>query len=184
MSGGVLGRAVLLARLAADPPLVRDLADVEQQVQPHGIDVRLETVWRFAGAGALGRDRAPGGEQPADADHSPSRSLPERELLPFDGDGALHLPPGAYLVRFQEVVQLPTDLMALARPRSSLLRCGATLHTAVWDAGYVGRSEALLAVANPHGLRLERGARICQLVFFPVDAAGGGYAGAYQGENL
>ena len=174
MSGGVLGRAALLARLAADPPLVRGLADVELQVQPHGIDFRLESIWRFAGGGALGSD---GGA-------TPDRVLPEREVLPFDAAGGIQLIPGAYGVRFIEVVHLPTDVMALARPRSTLLRCGAALHTAVWDAGYVGRSEALLVVGNPHGLRLERGARLCQLVFFLLDAPGPAYRGAYQGENL
>jgi dUTP pyrophosphatase len=170
----VLGRAALLARLAADPPLVDDLADVATQVQPHGIDLRLESVWRFASGGAIGRD-GPGGD---------GRALPEREVVAFDGAGAVHLAAGAYLVRFEEIVHLPTDVMALARPRSTLLRCGAALHTAVWDAGYVGRSEALLVVSNSHGLRLERGARICQLVFFLLDAPGTGYEGAYQGENL
>jgi len=177
LGGGVLSRAALLARLAADPPLVSGLADVDTQVQPHGIDLRLESVWRFTGPGALGRDAA-------GATSEAVRHLPAREPLAFDAQGALHLPPGAYVVRFQEVVQLPADLMALGRPRSTLLRCGATLHTAVWDAGYRGRSEALLIVANPHGLRLERGARICQLVFFTLDTPVAGYAGAYQGENI
>ena len=194
MSGaGVLGRAALLRRLAADPPLVRELADPTQQVQPHGIDLRLEGAWRFTSAGSVGRDTGAGGcTAPTDATGvvplptpgRADRALPERDLVPFDADGALLLTPGAYLVRFQEVLHLPVDLMALARPRSTLLRCGATLHTAVWDAGYVGRSEALLVVTNPHGLRLERGARICQMLFFPLDAVGPGYTGAYQGENL
>jgi dUTP pyrophosphatase len=189
--GGVLGRAALLARLRADPPLVRGLADPERQVQPHGVDLRLESVWRFASAGLLGRDPAPipsdarsapgqAGSEPA----RPDRALPEREALPFDDQGALHLPLGAYLVRFEEIVYLPLDLMALARPRSTLLRCGAALHTAVWDAGYQGRSEALLTVANQHGLHLERGARICQMIFLPVTTPGAGYTGAYQGENV
>ena len=87
-------------------------------------------------------------------------------------------------VTLAHVMQLLLDLMALARPRSTLLRCGALLHTAVWDAGYQGRSEALLVVANPHGLRLERGARICQMIFLTLDAAGAAYRGAYQGENV
>ena len=171
---GVLGRAALLARLTASPPLLSEVADVATQVQPHGVDLRLERVWRFASAGGIGRDA------PAGAD----RALSAREEVAFDAAGAVHLPPGAYLVRFVEVVHLPTDLMALARPRSTLLRCGAALHTAVWDAGYQGRSEALLVVSNENGLRLERGARICQLVFFPLDAPGAAYAGTYQGENL
>lgn len=171
---GVLGRAALLARLAGDPPLVQDLADAARQVQPHGIDLRLEAVWRYASAGTLGRDGPTGGE----------RVLPARDEIAFDAVGAVHLAPGAYLVRFREIVALPADLMALARPRSTLLRCGASLHTAVWDAGYVGRSEALLVVANPHGLRLERDARICQMIFLTLDAPVQGYAGAYQAENL
>jgi dUTP pyrophosphatase len=180
LRGGVLGRAALLARLAADPPLVADLADPVRQVQPHGIDLRLESIWGFGGPGTLARD-APRATTVA---AHPERVLPDREPLPWEADGALHLPPGPYLVRFAEIVNLPLDLMALARPRSTLLRCGALLHTAVWDAGYQGRSEALLVVANPHGLRLERGARICQMIFLTLDAAGAGYRGAYQGENV
>jgi len=48
----------------------------------------------------------------------------------------------------------------------------------------VRRSEALLTVGNPAGLRVEREVRICQMVFFLLDAPVAGYAGAYQGENL
>jgi dUTP pyrophosphatase len=75
--------------------------------------------------------------------------------------------------------------MALGRPRSSLGRCGATIHTAVWDAGYRGRSTSLLVVSNPHGFAVERDARVMQLVFFSLARpASEGYAGAYQGENI
>jgi dUTP pyrophosphatase len=177
---GVLGRAAILARLAAEPPLLRNLADPAHQVQPHGVDLRVESIWQFRGVGRLRRD-AP---TPAAPDAPPERILPARDQLPFDAEGGVYLEPGAYLVRFHEIVHLPHDLMALARPRSTLLRYGAALHTAVWDAGYEGRSEALLVVANPQGLELERDARICQMIFLPLDAPGGAYAGAYQGENL
>jgi len=178
VSGGVLGRAALLARLAADPPLVRGLGDVARQVQPHGIDLRLESVWTLADAGAIEADPA------ASLPDVPDRRLPARAPVAFDATGRVHLAPGAYVVRFLESVHLPADLMALGRPRSTLLRCGAALHTAVWDAGYAGRSEALLTVSNPHGLWLARGARLLQLVFFHVEAPGATYAGAYQGEHL
>ena len=100
-------------------------------------------------------------------------------------DATLRLSPGPYLVTFNEVVNLPNHIMALGRPRSTLLRSGVTVHTAVWDAGYHGRSQAMLTVANPHGFRLELGARIMQLVFLPLAGpAGEGYQGVYQGENL
>ena len=74
--------------------------------------------------------------------------------------------------------------MALGKPRSSLLRSGVAVHNAVWDAGYRGRSQALLVVYHPRGFTLSRDAR---LVFFasalahPVDQ---GYRGRYQGEGL
>jgi dUTP pyrophosphatase len=73
--------------------------------------------------------------------------------------------------------------MALAMPRSSLLRCGVTVHTAVWDAGYSGRSQSLMVVYNPRGFRLQRNARIVQLVFFRLTQETEGYQGIYQGEN-
>ena len=54
----------------------------------------------------------------------------------------------------------------------------------MWDAGYSGRGEGLLSVLNPYGYRVQRGARIAQLVFFRLSAAAlEGYAGRYQGEN-
>ena len=70
------------------------------------------------------------------------------------------------------------DCGGLCFPRSSLLRMGVHVPTAVWDAGYAGRGEGLLEVGNPHGVRLQRGARIVQLVLFRLtEAARAGYAG-------
>ena len=75
--------------------------------------------------------------------------------------------------------------IALARPRSSLLRSGAAVHTAVWDAGYQGRSQALLVVYHPGGYRVQRDARLMQLVFFRMEtAASRGYQGRFQAENI
>ena len=74
--------------------------------------------------------------------------------------------------------------MALGRPRSSLLRCGVNVGTAVWDAGYSGRSQSLLVVHNPSGFSLEKNARLTQLVFFELTGESEGYQGIYQGENI
>jgi dUTP pyrophosphatase len=61
---------------------------------------------------------------------------------------------------------------------------GCHVPTAVWDAGYEGRGEGLLVVNNPAGLRLQRGARIAQLVVFRLnETALEGYAGQYQHEG-
>lgn len=169
--GSVLSREQILPLLDADPPLIEHLVDRDSQLQPNGIDLTLATVSRFEGAGTLARDNQ-------------DRRLPDVEALSFDSDASIHLEPGPYLVRFNETVNLPDDCMAYARPRSSLLRSGVALHTAVWDAGYSGQGVALLVVYNPAGFRLQRDARIVQLVFHRLGyATASGYQGGYQGER-
>jgi len=139
-------------------------------IQPNGIDLSLEAVWRFADQGTLGVSNA-------------DRHLPEREVLAFDQAGWLGLAAGTYGIRYGETVRLPTDCGGLCFPRSSLLRMGLHVPTAVWDAGYEGRGEGLLVVANPAGVRLQRGARIAQLVVFRLSQPTRGYTGRYQGEG-
>jgi dUTP pyrophosphatase len=147
------------------------IVGLADQAQPNGVDLSLDAVWRFAGAGALGR---------ANQD----RVLPAHTELPFDTSGWLELPPGAYGTRYAEWVEVPLDCGALCFPRSSLLRMGVHVPTAVWDAGYGGRGEGLLVVNNPHGVRLQHGARIAQLVVFRLtEPAAAGYAGRYQHEG-
>ena len=172
---GVLNRDAIASLLAGDLPLLEEYLDLKSQLQPNGFDVTVRAVASYpsgTGPGALGLSDA-------------ERVLPESSELNFGHDGWLTLSSGHYLVTFNEVVNLPRWLMALGRPRSSLLRMGASLHTAVWDAGYSGRSQALLVVHNPAGFRLRRDARIAQLVFFPLSAPDErGYDGRYQRENL
>jgi dUTP pyrophosphatase len=168
---GVLSRQDIERLIGGTPPLITAMPDPDTQIQPNGIDITLEAVSTFSGAGTI-------------AVSNSNRVLPENEELTFDSDGFIHLEPGPYHVRFNEVVALPNWLMAYARPRSSLLRSGVAMHTAVWDAGYAGRGASLLVVYNPRGFRLEKDARIAQLVFHTLsDSTSAGYSGAYQHEG-
>jgi dUTP pyrophosphatase len=96
----------------------------------------------------------------------------------------MELIPGSYIITYNEIVHIPTNLMALARPRSSLLRCGVNIGTAVWDAGYSGRSQSLMLVYNSKGFRVQKDARVAQLVFMTLTAETESYAGKYQNENI
>lgn len=169
---GVLGRGALLKRIMSERPLLTGWIDLDQQLQPNGFDLTLREIGRFSGVGTIAVDNA-------------RRHLPEIDSLPFGDDGGIDLSPGPYHVIFNEIVDLPHDLMALGRPRSSLCRCGVAIHSAVWDAGYRGRSTSLLVVSNPAGFRVTRNARLMQLVFLGLaETVSVGYAGVYQGENL
>jgi len=152
--------------------LVESMIDAEVQTQMCGIELTLARVERFLSAGALGYENI-------------ERQLPKTELIEFDESGWIMLEQGSYLVTFNEIVNVPKDIAALGRPRSSLLRSGAALGTALWDPGYRGRSQSLLVVYNPRGLRLKKNARLMQLVFFRLGkAADRTYSGVYQNENI
>jgi len=170
-TAGVLSRDQLRQMINADPPLIAGYLDLDAQLQPNGFDLTLESIARHDGAGTIGCSNS-------------DRVLPELIAAPFDDAGWATLTRGIYHITYNETVSLPNDLMALGRPRSSLARSGVSIHTAVWDAGYSGRSTSLLHVINPAGFRVERNARVAQLVFFTLShPAGEGYSGIYQHEN-
>ena len=167
----ILSKPDIHRLLQQEPPLIAGWIDLEEQVQPNGFDLTLREVALPQSPGRIAMTNA-------------QRLVSDLAPLVFDGLGFIDLMPGAYIITYNEIVHLPDNVMALARPRSSLLRCGVTVDTAVWDAGYSGRSKSLMGVHNPQGFRLQRNARVVQLVFLRLTCETEGYDGAYQEENL
>lgn len=163
----VLGSEEIKRRI--ERGLIRDFIDLNIQLQPNGFDCTLRAVKKFRSAGRIDFENI-------------ERTLPETEEIEFRE--WVYLPQGVYKAVLNEIVKLDDDLMAIAKPRSSLLRCGADVITAVWDAGYEGRSEVCIAVQNPHGIWLKRNARIVQLIFIKLCSKTQKYSGAYKYENI
>jgi len=174
---GVLEMAAILSKqdihrlLQQEPPLIEGYINLEEQVQLNGVDLTLREVALLQSSGKI-------------AVEDSQRLVSDLAPLVFDGLGFIDLMAGAYIITYNEIVHLPKNVMALATPRSSLLRCGVTVNTAVWDAGYSGRSQSLMIVYNPQGFRLQRNARIVQLVFLELTQETEGYQGVYQRENI
>jgi dUTP pyrophosphatase len=142
----------------------------ELQLQPAGFDLTVATVCQFVGQGSMDLTNE-------------RRTLPQTAELPWVGSEPLLLKPGAYLITYSEEISVPLDCAGLVVPRSSLLRCGATIHSALWEPGYHGRGQGLLVVF--HQLVLHPAARIAQYIQLSLEqAAATGYGGTYQGENL
>ena len=157
--------------LEQKPSLVESCPNLDEQLQPNGFDLTLREVALLQSSGKI-------------AIRDAERRLPELAPLAFNGLGFIDLVPGIYSITYNEIVHLPGNIMALARPRSSLLRCGVSVGTAVWDAGYSGRSQSLLVVYNTRGFRVQKNARIVQLVFLRLSQETAGYQGVYQYENI
>ena len=167
----ILSKQDIHRLIQQEPPLIEGYINLEEQVQPNGIDLTLREVALLQSSGRI-------------AITDSQRLISDLAPLVFDGLGFIDLLPGAYVITYNEIVHLPNNVMALATPRSSLLRCGVTVNTAAWDAGYCGRSQSLMVVYNPQGFRLQRNARIAQLIFLQLTQETKGYQGAYQGENI
>ena len=167
----ILSKPEIHRLLKKTPPLIEGYLNLEEQLQPNGIDLTLREIALLQSSGRITVQNS-------------QRLVSELAPLVFNGMGFIDLVPGAYIITYNEIVHLPKNIMALARPRSSLLRCGVNVGTAVWDAGYSGRSQSLMVVYNPQGFRLQKDARIIQLIFFKLGQKTEGYKGIYQGENI
>jgi dUTP pyrophosphatase len=169
---GVLTREDILELLKNESPLIAGAINLEDQLQPNGIDLTVREISSFSSRGNL-------------TETNEGRELSKTTPVLFEEHGGVDLPPGPYLITFNEIVSMPANIMALARPRSSLNRCGVSIHSAVWDAGYTGRSQSMLVVYNTHGFRLHKNARVMQLVFlYTTRRVEKGYSGKYQMENI
>ncbi len=140
-----------------------------QQIQPNGVDIRVAEIQSITGIGEISTD----GKKIADR--------AEVEPVSRQGTQFYDLTPGEYIVVYEETVRIPEDSIGFVFPRSSLIRNGVMLYTAVWDAGYEGKGEGLLKVDSR--IRIEPESRIGQLVLANAETEEL-YDGSYQGERL
>ena len=198
-----------IEKLIKEEELITGYIDVEAQLTPNGFDFTVGSIFEFVGSGALdfsNRERAIPQVNPVrkfrrgmdgassngvkeiclrkeDKQDKPRLFYTEEVLYDKKGRGKLgwwNLKRGVYKIRTNESINLPNDLVAIAFPRSSLLRMGVFTQTAVWDAGFRGKSEFVLMVENRGGLRLKQNARIIQIIFMRINKTDLGYRGIYQ----
>lgn len=162
-----------IRRLIKEKSLIEGYLNLDIQLTPNGFDLTAGEIFEFKARGALdfsNRER----EIP-----NCKEILPKKKT-PADKFGWWHLRKGAYKIRTNESFNLPDNLMAVAFPRSSLLRMGVFTQTGVWDTGFKGRSEFILVVENKKGVRIKQNARIVQVIFLKMNQASRGYQGIYQ----
>lgn len=163
--------SVLTGKEILENKIINGLIEPEKQVQPCGVDLTVSKIEMYKSEGVI------------DFDNS-QRKLPRLEES-GTFRGAWHLTPGAYLITLNEIVSVPSDCMGIARPRSSLLRMGATIESSVWDPGYVGKSQCMLVVHNQRGIVVHPNAKLLQIVFLKLDKESEKlYNGVYQREGL
>jgi len=151
--------------------LIENFIDLETQLQPASFDLTLDEIYLLTSSASIDFSNK-------------ERKLPNYKKIEFNNDW-IGLNEGIYLISFNEIVNIPNDLLAFLRPRSSLIRSGATIFSSLWDPGYSGKSNCLLVVLNENGIKLKKNARIAQMVFFKLSSvASKTYSGIYQREGI
>ena len=138
----------------------------DKQLQQCGIDLRVGEIYKLSGRGVLDYTNE-------------KRELPKyQRIFSSEEDMKISLDRGVYLVKIADKLKIPKDIAGFAYPRSSLLRMGCTLHTAVHDPGYEGHPIYLMEVLNP--ITIYKYARIAQIVYIKCSDTIGTYCGVYQ----
>ncbi|KAJ5988354.1 dUTPase [Penicillium waksmanii] len=148
--------------------IVHNIRHIGQQQQPCGIDLTLRRISKWTSAAYI------------DFDNTKRKAAKTSSVALDITSQAITLQPGAYLIDFNETVQIPLNCMASIFPRSSLWRSGVGIAAGVVDAGYEGAMGALMEVKNPHGVVLCQNAKLAQLVIEELNTTVDGYSGIYQ----
>ena len=140
-------------------------------IQQQGVDVRLKSISKV--------DQCQIGLVPIEGK---TRIPKYQELTPqisYDGRATYHLDTGYYEVTLEEACNIPSNSSLHYKTRSSLVRCGAIVHSGQFDAGF--KTDAMgcfLQVIHP--ITIERGARIAQAIVFESNEVTNTYDGQWQ----
>ncbi|MEM4312275.1 MAG: deoxyuridine 5'-triphosphate nucleotidohydrolase [Nitrososphaerales archaeon] len=136
----------------------------QEQIQPNGVDLRLDRIYLYVGELNL-------------------ENYKQDELKLLESkDDYYELKKGAYLIDFIETIAIPKDTVGLVLPRSTLLRHGLDIRTALWDSGYYGKGKVMLINYRRYA-KIKRGFRVAQLILIRAEEPKEPYKGQYVGET-
>lgn len=155
-------------------PLIENLApDQIDGIEGTTVDLRLGAAYRPVGPARLMRDVrvTPEIVKVMDIANSP--------------DGVLVVSPGDYLlVQTMEQVNVPANLFAYIRPRTTMIRCGVPLSTAFISPNYQGRLTVGMKNVGAVEVEIQMGFRILCIAFFPIEGMAVPYRGVWQGDRV
>lgn len=151
--------------MLGEKELIKLFPDFKELVQPSGINLRIDEVFKQTGPGSL-------------IDNE--KNLPELERL----EPPIYTlkPKTAYLASIDRKIKIPKGFSMLYLPRSTLLQSFVSVHTAVGDPGFYGTLQFMVYNYGDFDYTIKQGERIAQAVVFPVTGSGE-YNGSYQEEE-
>ncbi|MBI2039801.1 hypothetical protein HYT18_01890 [Candidatus Microgenomates bacterium] len=157
--------------------LIRNLGQRElENPEGVGVDLRLGSVHKIIRGGAF-----------IEVDSGQvlgNRKGVETKMVAEFVEGKIQeiaIKPGEYyLVQTVEEINTPSDLMPLVHTRTSLFRSGLLLLNSKTDPGYKGALTMGLTNLSPFPVKLQLGARICNIIFHKIEGKTVKYRGQHQ----
>lgn len=147
-----------------------------------GVDLRLGSVHKIVKGGAFI-------EADGNAQLGKRKGVETKVVAQFLENGRkqkeiLIKPKEYYLVQTLEVINTPADLMPIVHTRTSLFRAGLLLLNSKTDPGYCGKLTMGLTNLSPFPVKLQIGARICNIIFHKIKGKTVSYRGQHQGGRV
>ncbi len=147
-----------------------------------GIDLRLGSVHKIIKGGAFiegDRQQALGSRKGVETKEVAKFKEGKKEQI------WVVIKPGEYfLVQTYEEINTPSDLMPIVHTRTSLFRSGLLLLNSKTDPGYSGVLTMGLTNLSPFPVKLQMGARICNIIFHKIEGKTVKYRGQHQGGRV
>lgn len=169
----ILGPKELL-KLVKKIKLVENLSERElTNPEGAGFDLRLEEVYKISGTAFLGETHRKTADIKLVKKYDPKKK------------SSIKIKPGDYfLVKTIESFNLPQNLTANFKPRTTTFRSGLFLRTGNIAPGYSGPVTFGLKNEGPITVEIEMGARFVHVQFEEVKGGGNMYRGQWQGGRV
>ena len=164
----ILNKTQIRKRIEKDE-MISEFIDIDNQLTSNGFDITIKKLSLYMGAGTIDFDNT-------------NRELPR--YLNLTTYYKYNLQYGIYLIDFNEYLKMPKDLVGIGYVRSTLLRCGVYVPSAIFDSGFCGYSQGMLIVNNNYGINIMKNARVMQLVFMTKKDDGSVYNGRWGEEVM
>jgi len=178
-----VGLNTILELVKLEEKLIEDLGERElQNPEGVGVDLRLGALFKIVKGGAfievdgkegLGKRK---GVKTQEIASYVKASKKQKEVVIKPGD--------YFLAQTVETINTPINLMPLVFPRTSLFRAGLLLLNSKTDPGYKGKLIMGLTNLSKFPVKLQMGARICNVVFFKIEGKSVEYRGQHQGGRV
>jgi deoxycytidine triphosphate deaminase len=178
----VLGLDQVLKRIKKEK-LVENLGDRDlSNPEGVGLDIRLGAVYTIIKGGAFI-------EADGEAGLGKRKGVKTKVLAEFKKGSKTQKvvslkPRKYYLAQTIESLNTPEDLMPQVHTRSSLFRAGILLLHTKTDPGYKGPLTFGMINLTPFPVKLQMGARICNIVFHKIEGKTVKYRGQHQGGRV